>query len=209
MKGDIRMKIKYIICFIVLTLLNSSCILMSDKYYETKAVEWQSKAIAAKSYNDKIETRLANIDPSTGVITLYNQNQASPISIHSDSNPFVEGLNATLNSGAVKLLTGGLAFKLATDNMQGNSYNSNGNMSVTRDSGNAINHTTKESTVYGDKTMNSNNSKSSSVDDHSSASSYESSYEYSENHNIDDRENYNNTNIDNSINREWITNELE
>jgi len=180
----------FIIVFFIVSTCNS-CILMSDKYYETKSIEWQAKSDAAKAYNESIDNRLAEIDPRTGVITLYKQVDQKPMAVYADSNPFIDGLKTTLNSSALKFLTGGLAFKLATDNMQGNTsmYQAGGDMSVTRDSGNSIDYTSTSSEVYGDQSktniQDSYNSKtldkSTMTDDHSVMESDNRSYQNSYN----------------------------
>jgi len=127
---------KKILLLALIPLFLTSCI---PSYYEMKTAEHKAHGLAAAAYNSRIETKLVEIDPETGVITVYNQNQARPIMPQKQRNPFVEFMDVTLNSTVAKIMGGGWAAGYVAGKAQGHYTNSgSGSIEVTRDSHNPI-----------------------------------------------------------------------
>jgi hypothetical protein len=174
---------KKIFWFIILScLLGTGCSYLdrSDAYYEAERAKWQAKQAAAVAYNSKIETKLVEVDSKTGMVSVYNQNQAKPIELKSDPNPWVEGLKTVSNAAATKIgiTLWGAERVLRTG---GADINASGNATVTStsNSNNATELQYADGNLVGDTTTDDN----SIVDDHSDNSSVDDN---SDNSSIDD-----------------------
>lgn len=116
------------------------CILCSDASYATKTAMWQAKAEASKAWAANANKPLATFTAASGeTFVVNNPIQAQPMPVVGEPNAIVQVVDKALNSAGLKFITGGIAFKLATDNMQGNFRADNGaSIDVTRDSGNTV-----------------------------------------------------------------------
>ena len=153
-----------------------SSIMDAKGYHEVQKARWEAMNASAVAYNSKIETKLIDVDPTTGIITVYNQNQHEPIVIRDAPNAFVQGADVVLNSAVAKIVGGGWAAGYALGKVQGNNYTASGKGSITKDSGNSVNVETRsadgsitdETHTGSDYTTSSTDSNDSSsiIDDH-------------------------------------------
>lgn len=168
------------ILVVVSLILCAGCSSLLDPkgYNEVQKTKWEAINASATTYNSKIETKLVEIDPKTGVVTVYNQNQHSPIIVKNQPNAFVQTADVVLNSTVAKIIGGGWAAGYVIGKANGDSYSSNGesSMSVSQDSGNPVSvetrHTedggsiTDENHNGSDYTTSDSNDDNSIIDDH-------------------------------------------
>lgn len=153
---------KKLFLIVICLMFCQGCILMSDSYYEAQEKEWQARQAAATSYNSKIETKLVEVNPETGNVIVYNQNQAEPMKIPEKQNAFVRGADVVLNSAVGKLLGGGWAAGYFASKLQSDITNSgDGDMNVTQRSNNAFeNNHAEDGTVSQDDSVDNSDNRS-------------------------------------------------
>lgn len=163
---------------LILSLIGCASIMDPKGYNEVQKAKWEAMNASATAYNSNIETKLVDMDPKTGVVTVYNQNQHAPIIVKDQPNAFVQTADVVLNSAGIKILGGGWAAGYVIGKANGDSYSSNGesSMSISQDSGNPVNvetrHTedggsiTDENHNGSDYTTSDSNDDNSIIDDH-------------------------------------------
>jgi outer membrane murein-binding lipoprotein Lpp len=156
---------------IVCLLVVSGCASLIDPagHHAVQKAKWDAMNTSASAYNSKIENRLVGIDPATGFVTVYNQNQHAPIIIKEAPNGWVQGADVILNSTVAKIVGGGWAASYMLGKVQGNNYTASegGSLSVSQDSGNSVSVETRHVEEGGSITDETHTNSDYATDDHS------------------------------------------
>jgi len=162
-------------------------------YNATQKAKWDAMNASASAYNARIEAKLVDVDPKTGVITVYNQNQHAPIIVKEAPNAFVQGADVVLNSAVAKIVGGGWAAGYALGKVQGNNYTASGSgsLSVNQDSGNSVSVETR-SAEGGSVTDETHTNSDYATDDRSYVDDHTVTDDHRDMSTVDSRANYDN-----------------